>query len=65
AMVVAVPLAWYAADRWLEGFAYRISMPWWIFGVTLLAITLLTTFLIVLQGLKTVRTNPTEILRSE
>jgi putative ABC transport system permease protein len=65
AMLVAVPLAWYATDRWLQSFAYRISMPWWIYVLTLVTMALLTVLLIVLHGLKTVRTNPTETLRSE
>lgn len=65
AAVLAIPIAWYGAGQWLSGFAYRINMPWWIFIATLLAITLITVLLIVLQGLKTIRTNPTETLRSE
>jgi putative ABC transport system permease protein len=65
AMLVAIPLAWYATDRWLQSFAYRISMPWWIYVLTLVTMALLTVLLIVLHGLKTVRTNPTETLRSE
>lgn len=65
AALVAVPFAWYGADRWLTGFAYRISMPWWIFTTAFLGITLLTILLICLQALKTVRTNPTETLRNE
>jgi putative ABC transport system permease protein len=65
AAVLAIPVAWYSAGQWLLGFAYRINMPWWIFVVTLVAITLVTILLITLQGLKTIRTNPTETLRSE
>jgi len=65
AAVLAIPIAWYGAGQWLSGFAYRINMPWWIFIATLFAITLITVLLIVLQGLKTIRTNPTETLRSE
>lgn len=65
AAVLAIPIAWYGAGQWLSGFAYRINMPWWIFIATLLGITLITVALIALQGLKTIRTNPTETLRSE
>ncbi|MBY0435054.1 MAG: hypothetical protein K2U26_13165, partial [Cyclobacteriaceae bacterium] len=65
AMVAAVPLAWYAADRWLQGFAYRVTMPWWIFAATLLVTALITVGLITLQGLRTVRANPTKTLRNE
>jgi ABC-type antimicrobial peptide transport system permease subunit len=65
ATLLATPAVWYVSDRWLQSFAYRINMPWWIYAVTLVTIVLLTILLIVLQGLKTVRTNPTETLRSE
>jgi len=65
AALLAIPVAWYGAGQWLSGFAYRINMPWWIFVVTLFGITIITVVLITLQGLKTIRTNPTETLRSE
>ncbi len=64
-MIVALPLAWYTADHWLQGFAYRTAMPWWIFGVTCAGVAALIIFIIWLQGMKTIRTNPTETLRSE
>lgn len=65
AAVVAFPLAWYGAGMWLSGFAYRIDMPWWIFGATLVSILGATILLIAAQGWKTIRTNPTEVLRNE
>jgi ABC-type antimicrobial peptide transport system permease subunit len=65
AALIAVPFAWFGADRWLSGFAYHISMPWWVFAAAFLGITLMTIILICLQALKTVRTNPSETLRNE
>ncbi len=65
AMLVASPLAWYAADHWLQGFAYHTTMPWWIFGATCISIAVLIIFIIWLQGMKAIRANPTETLRSE
>lgn len=65
AMLVAIPLAWYAADHWLQGFAYHTAMPWWVFGVTCISVTALIVFIIWLQGMKTIRANPTKTLRSE
>lgn len=64
-MVVAAPLAWFAADRWLTGFAYRISMPWWIYAVTFVSIGAVVILIIAMQGFKTVATNPTKTLRNE
>ncbi len=65
AVAVAVPLAWYTSDRWLQGFAYRIDMPWWIFLLTFLLVTGLTLGLMTVQALKAIQINPTEVLRSE
>jgi len=65
AFVIAVPISWYAMHRWLEGFAYRTTMGWWIFALAG-ALTLLVALLTVSwQSLKAARTNPAEILRSE
>ncbi len=65
ATIIAAPLAWYAANYWLEGFAYHTPMPWWIFAATCAGVTALIAFIVWLQGLKTIATNPTQTLRSE
>jgi putative ABC transport system permease protein len=65
AFALACPIAWYAMDLWLEGFAYRISLSWWIF---LLAGTMVTgtAFLAVSwQSWKAATMNPVEELRYE
>ncbi|MBS1556123.1 MAG: ABC transporter permease [Bacteroidetes bacterium] len=65
ASAVGMPVAWYSASEWLSGYAYRIDMPWEIFALGFFAILSVTLCLISLQALKTIRTNPTEVLRSE
>src|SRR5690606_3993047 len=58
AFVIAVPLSWYAMIQWLEGFAYRTSISWWIFalaGCIALAIALLT---VSWQSFKAATNNP-------
>jgi putative ABC transport system permease protein len=65
AVLIAVPLAWYSADHWLQGFAYHTAMPWWIFGITCVGVLALIVFIIWLQGMKTISTNPSKTLRSE
>lgn len=65
AMLIAAPFAWYGAERWLTGFAYRIDMPWWIFVVTLLGIGSAILLIILIQGFKTVSVNPSKTLRNE
>jgi putative ABC transport system permease protein len=65
AVLIAVPIAWYAADRWLQGFAYHTAMPWWVFGITCASVATLIVSIIWLQGMKTIFANPTKTLRSE
>ncbi len=65
AFVIAVPVAWYAMNRWLDGFAYKITLDWWIFalaGVFTLSIALLT---VSWQSWKAATRNPVEALRYE
>jgi hypothetical protein len=65
AILIAGPLAWYAADQWLQSYAYRTVIPWWIFAVTFSGIGLLIAFIVGVQGLRTVSSNPAKTLRSE
>lgn len=63
--VVACPVAWYAMNKWLEIFAYKTSLSWWIFalaGVLALGIALLT---VSFQSWKAATRNPVEALRYE
>ena len=65
AFVVAVPVAYFVMHQWLEGFAYRIEISWWIFliaGLTALVIALLT---VSYQSVRAARANPVEVLRYE
>ena len=65
AFVVATPIAWYAIHTWLESFAYRTTMSWWIFalaGLLALGIALLT---VSWQSWKVATRNPVEALRYE
>ncbi len=65
ASLIAVPLAWWAAGQWLENFAYRSELSWWLFasalGVALLVALLTVSF----QALRAAWSNPVESLRSE
>lgn len=65
ALLLASPLAWWAMNEWLKGFAYKVDMEWWVFalaGLVAIAITLIT---ISSQSLKAALTNPTQSLRAE
>ncbi|MBX2947571.1 MAG: ABC transporter permease [Cyclobacteriaceae bacterium] len=65
AVIVSTPIAWYSSNQWLNGFAYRTAIPWWIFVSTVVGTALLILIIIWLQGRKTIGTNPTLVLRSE
>ncbi len=65
AFVIATPIAWYSMNRWLESFAYKTDLSWWIFalaGLLALGIALLT---VSWQSWKAATTNPVEALRYE
>ena len=63
--VIATPIAWYAMNKWLENFAYKTTLSWWIFalsGILALGIALLT---VSWQSWKAATRNPVEALRYE
>jgi putative ABC transport system permease protein len=63
--VLATPVAWYVMSRWLENFAYRTILSWWIFalaGIIVLGIALLT---VSWQSWRAATRNPVEALRNE
>jgi putative ABC transport system permease protein len=65
AIIIATPLSWYAMNRWLEGFAYKVEVSWWIYplaGILAIIIALLT---ISSQAIKAALMDPVKSLRSE
>jgi putative ABC transport system permease protein len=63
--IIATPIAWYAMHRWLENFAYKTNLSWWIFalaGLLALGVALLT---VSWQSWKAATRNPVEALRYE
>ncbi|GAB3643466.1 FtsX-like permease family protein [Spirosoma arcticum] len=65
AILIATPIAWYAMNRWLQDFAYKIDIEWWVFagaGLVAIGIALLT---VSFQSVKAALMNPVKSLRSE
>uniref|UniRef100_UPI003564A3C9 ABC transporter permease n=1 Tax=Ancylomarina sp. TaxID=1970196 RepID=UPI003564A3C9 len=65
AFVIACPIAWYTMHKWLENFAYKTELSWWIFalaGLIAMGIALLT---VSLQSWRAATRNPVESLRYE
>ncbi|SEA64268.1 putative ABC transport system permease protein [Arachidicoccus rhizosphaerae] len=65
AAVIAIPLVWPAMHRWLEAFAYRTSVSWWIFGVATLLAVMIAVLTTGYQVLKAAGTNSVKNLQTE
>ena len=65
AFVVATPFAWFAMDRWLQTYQYRLGIEMWIFVVVLALIWLLSICTLLAQVYKAARQNPVESLKYE
>ena len=64
AILIAVPVAWYAMDRWLQDFAYRIEIPWWGFALAGSIASIIAIATISFQAIKAALMNPVKSLRS-
>jgi len=65
AYTLACPAAWFIARRWMQDFAYRTSLSWWIFVLAGLAALLISVLTITLQIYRVARQNPVNALRYE
>jgi putative ABC transport system permease protein len=65
AIAFAVPMAWFAMDRWLEGFAYKTELSWWIFAAAGVVAIVIALFTVSFQSIKAALTNPAKVLKSE
>ena len=65
ATLVGSALSWMAMSRWLEGFAYRISLGWWVFGIAGALSLLIALVTVSYQAFKAATANPVKNLRSE
>jgi len=65
AIIIASPISWYAMDRWLEGFAYRIDISWWVFPLAGLLAIMIALLTVSSQAIKAALMNPVRALRSE
>ncbi|MDR3711554.1 MAG: FtsX-like permease family protein, partial [Puia sp.] len=65
AVVIATPVAWYSMNRWLEDYAYPVSIEWWIFGLAGVVAILITLATVSFQAIKAALVNPIKTLRTE
>jgi putative ABC transport system permease protein len=64
-LLVAFPVAWLAMNKWLEGFAYKIDLEWWMFAVAGLATVLIAWLTVSWQSIRAALANPVQSLRTE
>ena len=65
ALLIAIPVSWWAANEWLQSFAYRISIGPSVFVITSVAVIVITLLTISFQTIKAAIANPVESLRTE
>ncbi|MBD0353172.1 MAG: FtsX-like permease family protein, partial [Flavisolibacter sp.] len=65
ASVIAFPVAWWGMHQWLQDFAYRIHISWWVFVVAALVAFVIALVTVSFQAVKAALTNPVKNLRTE
>ena len=64
-ILIASPLAWYFMNNWLQNFAYRININWWIFIIAGMIAVLIALITVSIQSIKAAIANPVKSLRTE
>ena len=65
AFLIATPIAWYGLNYWLEGFANKTTLSWWIFTLSGLAMILIALVIMSVKTIASANTNPVKSLRTE
>jgi putative ABC transport system permease protein len=64
-LLIAFPVAWLTMNKWLQGFAYRINVSWWVFAAAGLSALLIALTTVSFQAIKAAIANPVKSLRTE
>ena len=62
--VVALPLAYLVMSSWLQGYAYRMNIPWWLLGGVIVGVIILILLTVFMQVLKAADSNPSEVIKA-
>ena len=65
AVLIATPISWLVMNKWLEDFAYRIPIRWWMFGLMAVVAILVALLTISFNTIRAARQNPVKSLRTE
>ena len=63
--VIATPIAWYGMNKWLQAFAYRITLSWWMFALAGVLAVLIALFTVSTQAIRAALANPVKSLKAE
>jgi len=63
--IIATPIAWYGMNKWLQSFAYRIPLSWWMFALAGMIAVFIALFTVSTQAIRAALTNPVKSLKSE
>ena len=63
--IIASPIAWYAMNKWLQTYSYRVSIEWWVFALTAILSIVIAILTVSYQAIKAAIANPIKSLRSE
>ena len=64
-LVIAIPIAWWVGNLYLQNFAYRISLSWWMFAVAAMITIALTLLTVSVQAIKAAIVNPVKVIHNE
>jgi putative ABC transport system permease protein len=64
-LIISIPLAWMATNKWLQNYPYRITLSWWLFALAGMLVILIALFTISFQSIKAAIANPVKSLRTE
>jgi len=65
AFVLAVPISWFAMNKWLQGFAFRVEMSWIVFAVGIVSTLIITILTVGYRSLRAAAANPVDSLKNE
>ncbi len=65
AILISLPIGWFAMNKWLEDFSYRIDIPWWVFAIAALLAIGIAILTVSYQSIKAAIVNPVKSLRTQ
>jgi putative ABC transport system permease protein len=65
AIFIASPIGWYVMNQWLEGFAYKVKIQWWIFALSGLLALIVAVLTVLSQSVRAALVNPVKSFRGD